>query len=162
MARDRRELNDWVRDSPGEGIGEAVGPANPGQRFSRYKKLSVLAAAYRLGIPVTVHVGIGYDILHEHPNFDGAAFGEASYRDFLIFTEAVTNLEGGVLLNFGSAIMGPEVYLKALVDGAECGAAGRADGLTDFHDRGFRFSADPRRYPQRASEGRSRLLLPPA
>ena len=67
-----------------------------------------------LGLPVTVHVGIGYDILHEHPNFDGAAFGRASYRDFLIFTQAVTALEGGVLLNFGSAIMGPEVYLKAL------------------------------------------------
>jgi hypothetical protein len=63
---------------------------------------------------VTVHVGVGYDILHEHPNCDGAALGAASYRDFLIFTEAVTRLEGGVVLSFGSAVMGPEVYLKAL------------------------------------------------
>jgi hypothetical protein len=74
----------------------------------------VLAAAYRHSVPVTVHVGIGYDILHEHPNCDGAAFGAASYRDFLIFARTVERLEHGVLLSFGSAIMAPEVYLKAL------------------------------------------------
>jgi hypothetical protein len=68
----------------------------------------------RLGVPVTVHVGIGYDILHEHPNCDGAALGQTSYQDFLVFAETVTRLEGGVMLNFGSAVMGPEVYLKAL------------------------------------------------
>src|SRR5207249_10032415 len=73
-----------------------------------------LAAGYRLGVPVTVHVGIGQDIIHQHPNCDGAAFGAASYTDFLGFTQSVCNLEGGVLLNFGSAVMGPEVYLKAL------------------------------------------------
>src|SRR5262249_30041256 len=78
------------------------------------KDLSVLAAGVRLGVPVTVHVGIGYDILHEHPNCDGAALGETSYQDFLVFTEAVTRLEDGVMLNFGSAVMGPEGYLKAL------------------------------------------------
>ena len=65
-------------------------------------------------MPVTVHVGIGYDILHEHPNCDGAALGQTSYQDFLVFTAAIERLEGGVLLNFGSAVMGPEVYLKAL------------------------------------------------
>jgi len=79
-----------------------------------HKSLSVLAAAYRHSVPVTVHVGIGYDILHQHPNCDGAAFGAASYRDFLIFARTVERLEGGVLLSFGSAIMAPEVYLKAL------------------------------------------------
>ena len=63
---------------------------------------------------VTVHAGVGYDIIHQHPNCDGAALGAASYRDFLIFAATVERLEGGVLLNFGSAIMGPEVYLKAL------------------------------------------------
>ena len=73
-----------------------------------------VAAAWRAGVPVTVHVGIGYDILHEHPNCDGAAVGAASYHDFLIFTRRVEKLEGGVLLSFGSAIMAPEVYLKAL------------------------------------------------
>jgi hypothetical protein len=66
------------------------------------------------GIPVTVHVGIGYDITCEHANYDGATYGAASYRDFLIFTQVPTRLEGGVLMNFGSAIMAPEVYLKAL------------------------------------------------
>ena len=79
-----------------------------------HKSISVLAAAARLGVPVTVHVGVGYDIIHEHPNCDGAALGQASYRDFLTFAAAVERLEGGVLLNFGSAVMGPEVYLKAL------------------------------------------------
>jgi hypothetical protein len=59
-------------------------------------------------------VGIGYDIVHEHPNFDGAATGAASYRDFLAFAERVRHLEGGVFLCLGSAVMGPEVYLKAL------------------------------------------------
>jgi hypothetical protein len=73
-----------------------------------------LAAGYRLRVPVTVHVGIGYDIIHEHPNADGAALGASSYRDFLIFTQSVNHLEGGVMLCFGSAVMGPEVYLKAL------------------------------------------------
>ena len=75
---------------------------------------SILAAGYRLRVPVTVHIGVGQDIIHEHPNCDGAALGEASYRDFLIFTQAVAQLQGGVMLNFGTAVMGPEVYLKAL------------------------------------------------
>ena len=79
-----------------------------------HRHLSILAAAYHLSIPVTVHVGIGYDIVHEHPNCDGAAYGAASYRDFLIFAHTLERLEGGVVLTFGSAIMAPEVYLKAL------------------------------------------------
>jgi hypothetical protein len=79
-----------------------------------YRDLSVLAAAYRCGVPATVHVGIGYDIIHEHPNCDGGALGAASYRDFLIFAHSAESLEGGVMLSFGSAVMAPEVYLKAL------------------------------------------------
>jgi hypothetical protein len=63
---------------------------------------------------VTIHAGIGSDILHEHPTCDGAALGETSYRDFLIFAHVVEGLEGGLLLSFGTAIMGPEVFLKAL------------------------------------------------
>lgn len=97
----------------GLGLGEAIGKAIQEGDFP-HKDLSVLAAGVRLGVPVTVHVGIGYDILHEHPNCDGAAVGQTSYQDFLIFTQSVTRLEGGVLLNVGSAVMGPEVYLKAL------------------------------------------------
>ena len=73
-----------------------------------------MAAGYRWRIPVTVHIGIGYDITNEAPNCSGAAIGVASYRDFLIFAQAMTELQGGVVLNFGSAVMGPEVYLKAL------------------------------------------------
>ncbi len=108
-------MNDVIRAGirDGMGIGEALGRAILAGDFP-HKSVSVLAAAARLGVPVTVHVGVGYDILHEHPNCDGAALGAASYQDFLIFTHRVNALEGGVLLNFGSAVMGPEVYLKAL------------------------------------------------
>jgi hypothetical protein len=113
--RETGELNDWIAEAAclGLGLGE-----NAGRRIgeSEYpnRDLSILAAAYRLGVPATVHIGIGYDIIHEHPNCDGAALGAASYRDFLIFANTVERLEGGVLLSFGSAIMAPEVYLKAL------------------------------------------------
>jgi hypothetical protein len=109
------ELNDWVREAAacGLGLGENIGRRIEASDYP-HKALSLLAAAYRLSVPVTVHVGIGYDILHEHPNCDGAAFGAASYRDFLIFAAAVERLEGGVLLSFGSAVMAPEVYLKGL------------------------------------------------
>jgi hypothetical protein len=113
--RETGELNDWIREAAEQsfGLGENVGRRIQSSDFP-HRDLSVFAAAYRLGVPVTVHVGIGYDIIHEHPNCDGAALGAASYRDFLIFARTVERLEGGVLLNFGSAIMGPEVYLKAL------------------------------------------------
>jgi hypothetical protein len=108
-------INDVIRAGArsGLGLGEAIGQAILDGEFP-HKDVSVLAAAARLGVPVTVHVGIGYDILHEHPNCDGAALGQTSYRDFLIFAQSVAGLENGVLLNFGSAVMGPEVYLKAL------------------------------------------------
>lgn len=109
------ELNQWVQEAAhlGYGLGEHVGRRIAESNFP-HRDLSVFAAAWKRGVPATVHVGIGYDILHEHPNCDGASLGATSYRDFLIFTESVRRLEQGVLLNFGSAIMGPEVYLKAL------------------------------------------------
>ncbi len=97
----------------GLGLGEALGRTILEGPFP-HKDISVLAAGVRLGVPVTVHVGIGYDILHEHASCDGAAVGQTSYQDFLVFAHSVSGLEGGVLLNFGSAVMGPEVYLKAL------------------------------------------------
>lgn len=113
--RETGQMNDVVRAAArdGLGLGEALGKAIHEGPFP-HKETSVLASAFRLGVPVTVHVGIGYDILHEHPGCDGAAFGQTSYRDFLTLTHAVDQLEGGVLLSFGSAVMGPEVYLKAL------------------------------------------------
>src|SRR5690242_16456566 len=109
------ELNDVIREAAdqGLGLGENVGRRIAESDFA-HRNLSLFAAAWRARVPVTVHAGIGYDIIHEHPNCDGAAVGAASYRDFLIFANTVERLEGGVLLNFGSAIMGPEVYLKAL------------------------------------------------
>jgi hypothetical protein len=113
--RETGELNDVIQEAAelGIGLGENLGRRIEASRFP-HKDVSIFAAAYRHSVPVTVHAGVGYDIIHEHPNCDGAALGAASYHDFLIFTRSVENLEGGIMLNFGSAIMGPEVYLKAL------------------------------------------------
>jgi hypothetical protein len=113
--RETGRMNDIIAAAArqGLGLGEGLGRAIGEEKFP-HADVSVLAAGVRLGVPVTVHSGIGYDILHEHPNCDGAALGETSYRDFLVFAQTVTRLEGGVMLNFGSAVMGPEVYLKAL------------------------------------------------
>jgi len=112
-------IHEIIRDGleEGMGIGESLGKAieeDYEELTFPHREISVLAAGYRLGIPVTVHVSIGYDIIHEHPNADGAVLGQASYHDFLVYTQSVTGLQDGVLLSFGTAIMGPEVYLKAL------------------------------------------------
>ncbi len=114
--KETSSINDIVNDAyrqGGRGMGKAVGSAIYEGEFP-YKDISLLAAAARLKIPATVHVGIGYDIIHEHPNFDGAAAGATSYQDFLTFATELERLEGGVVMNFGSAVMAPEVYLKAL------------------------------------------------
>jgi hypothetical protein len=113
--RETGRLNDIIARgaAQGLGLGEAIGREVHHGDYP-HKHASVLAAAYRLGVPVTVHVGVGYDILHEHPNCDPAALGTASYRDFLTLCHTVEQLDGGVFLCFGSAVMGPEVYLKAL------------------------------------------------
>lgn len=113
--RESAEINDIVREGAraGLGFGASVGQAILNSDFP-YRDTSILAAGVRLGVPVTVHIGIGYDIIHEHPNFDPAACGTASYRDFLTVCDTVERLEGGVFLCAGSAVMGPEVYLKAL------------------------------------------------
>jgi hypothetical protein len=113
--RETGELNDWIVEAAREGLGcgEAIGRRIQESGYA-HGELSILAAAYRCSVPATVHAGIGYDIVHQHPNCDGAAWGEASYRDFLIFARSMERLEGGVMLSFGSAIMSPEVYLKAL------------------------------------------------
>ena len=113
--RETGELNEVIQEAArsGLGLGENVGRFIASSDFP-HRDLSVFAAAWRSAVPATVHVGIGYDILHQHPNCDGAALGASSYRDFLVFTRGVERLEGGVVLSFGSAIMAPEVYLKAL------------------------------------------------
>jgi len=106
-------INGAFRANPNSGMGEAVGKAILEGEFP-FKDISLLAAAYELKIPVTVHVGIVYDIIHEHPNCDGAATGALSFNDFLKFVAVVENLQNGVIMNFGSAVMAPEVFLKAL------------------------------------------------
>ena len=106
-------INKSFQDDPNAGMGEAIGSALIKGNFP-FKNISLLAAAYELNIPVTVHVGVGYDIIHEHPNCDGAATGALSFNDFLKFAEVVKNLENGVVMNFGSAVMAPEVFLKSL------------------------------------------------
>jgi hypothetical protein len=115
--KETAQLNDVINQAYKEnraiGMGEAIGYHIEKSNLP-YKLISILAAGYRLSIPVTVHVGIGYDIIHEHPNFDGAATGALSYNDFLKFVSVVQNLENGVVMNFGSAVMAPEVFLKAL------------------------------------------------
>jgi hypothetical protein len=97
----------------GIGMGAAIGREILRGRYP-HKGRSVLATAARLGVPVTVHAAIGTDIHHMHPSADGAALGATSYRDFETLAGLVAGLEGGVLFNVGSAVILPEVFLKAL------------------------------------------------
>ena len=106
-------FNEAVNQARDLGFGEAVGRYIEEHNFA-YREYSLLAGGYRMKVPVTVHVGVGCDIVHEHPNCDGAALGKASYTDFLIYARTIQNLEKGVFLNFGSAVTGPEVFLKCL------------------------------------------------
>jgi hypothetical protein len=97
----------------GLGLGEAVGKAM--SETALHQDLSLLANAYKCGVPVTVHVAVGTDIIHQHPSADGAALGETSLRDFRIFCHNLIELNGGgVFLNFGSSVIIPEVFLKAV------------------------------------------------
>lgn len=97
-----------------EGFGEAAG-AMLIEEKAPYVHRALLAKAHQLDIPYTLHVALGTDIVHQHPNADGAAIGSASLRDFRIFAATVSRLgNGGVVLNFGSAVIMPEVFLKAL------------------------------------------------
>ena len=98
----------------GIGMGEALGKKLI-TLDAPYNTYSLLAAGIQYDFPITVHVAIGTDIIHQHPSANGAAIGEASFTDFRLLTELVTQLEdGGVVLNFGSAVILPEVFLKAL------------------------------------------------
>jgi len=116
MARETGEgLNEAINEgvSKGEGIGRSVGNYILRKSFP-YRRLSILAEAVRLDIPVTVHVAVGTDIIHMHPGADGAAIGEGSMRDFRLFCSIVSQLKGGVYINLGSAVIMPEVFLKAI------------------------------------------------
>ena len=110
-----RYLNKSIKDGvkKGYGIGRSVGKMIHGSKF-RFKEKSIFASAYKLDIPSSVHVAIGTDIIHMHPEADGSAIGEGSFKDFKLFTSVVSDLEGGVYINLGSAVIMPEVFLKAL------------------------------------------------
>lgn len=110
-----RLLNAAINDGVGAGlgIGHAVGKRLC-EMAPSHESLSIVAAAARLNIPVTVHIGIGTDIIHMHPSASGAALGEGSLRDFRYFVSNVARLERGVYLNCGSAVVLPEVFLKAV------------------------------------------------
>jgi hypothetical protein len=110
-----RVLNDAIESGTrsGMGIGQAVAMWLA-DRKPPFAHLSVLTAAARLNVPVTVHVAIGTDIIHMHPAASGAAYGEGSLRDFRRLAANVAKLEGGVYLNCGSAVVLPEVFLKAV------------------------------------------------
>ncbi len=97
----------------GRGIGESLGEKIIRAKL-RHKDMSILAAGHELGLPVTVHVAIGTDIIHQHPSCNGEAVGEGSLLDFRNFIYSVSCLEQGVAMNFGSAVILPEVFLKAV------------------------------------------------
>ena len=107
--------------SRGEGLGETWGRALAETR-PPHAAVSLLAAAWRLGIPATVHVAIGTDTIHHHPRCDGAALGETTLRDFRILAAALENARGAVAINLGSAVIMPEVFLKALSVARNLGA----------------------------------------
>jgi len=123
------------------GLGEAVGELIENSDFP-HKTSSILASAYRLNIPVTVHVAVGTDIIHFHPQVDGESLGEASLRDFFLFCTIVEKCEGGgVFINIGSAVILPEVFLKAV----SC-IRNKGTALSDFSTAVFDFRHHYRPY----------------
>jgi hypothetical protein len=109
-------INAALKNGQGEGwgCGRAIGKALQDTEGLPYREQSICAAAFRLAIPLTVHVAIGTDVVHIHPSTDGSILGEMTYRDFRLFASLVAALEEGVYINVGSAVIVPEVFLKAL------------------------------------------------
>jgi hypothetical protein len=112
-------------DREGLGIGEAVGRFLVQRRGMPFRRFSLLAAAYKLRVPVTVHVAIGTDIIHNHPAIDPRATGAATHRDFRLLAAIVKKMDGGVYLNVGSAVILPEVFVKCVSLVANLGHAPR-------------------------------------
>lgn len=110
-----RGVNAAVRagSKKGYGAGKAIGEYIQKKKFP-FREKSLFANAFSMDIPVTVHIAIGTDIVHMHPQADGAAIGKTSMTDFRLFASVVSDLEGGVYINLGSAVVLPEVFLKAL------------------------------------------------
>jgi hypothetical protein len=148
------------------GFGETLGRMICEERFRRqvlalvtkegtpseftHPEVSVLAVCYRQGIPFTVHVGIGTDVIDQHPSFDGQAKGGCSGRDFLIYTNEICKLtKGGVVLNIGSAVTGPEVLLKAVSMAANVASVPHDIVTADFDLR----EHEPRQMTDEAAQG---------
>jgi len=110
-----RFLNEAIKDGAqrGWGLGRSVGAAISEAAFP-YGRYSILGRAHELGIPVTVHVSIGADVIHFHPSANGSDIGKTSHMDFRLFARLVSTLEEGMHINLGSAVVLPEVFLKAL------------------------------------------------
>jgi hypothetical protein len=112
-----REMNDaFVRGMQnGQGMGESLGRALDAESTLSNPELSLLLNAHRLGVPATVHAALGAEIIHQHPAANGAAIGDTSHRDFRRLAASLSRIDdGGVVLNLGSAVIMPEVFLKAL------------------------------------------------
>ncbi|HER19878.1 MAG TPA: hypothetical protein ENO14_02400 [Chromatiales bacterium] len=141
-------------DRDGLGLGEGLGrmmcestfrhaaavhlPEGLGCTEFHCPEVSVLAACYRAGVPFTVHVGIGTDVVDQHPSFNGGAKGATSGRDFLIFVEHIARMQqGGIVLNLGSAVTGPEVLLKAVSMAVNVGRSPQGVITADFDLRPY-------------------------
>lgn len=149
----------------GLGLGESLGRALA-SACAPHRDASVLARAHELGIPVTVHVALGTDIVHEHASADGGAIGETSMTDFRIFAAAVQRLDGGVLVNIGSAVVLPEVFLKALAVARNLGLAREFTALSMDMNEPYRAAVNVLARPTAESglgialRGRHEVLLP--
>jgi hypothetical protein len=134
MARETASfINDAINSGfrKGQGIGEALGERIFKEKLP-HRDLSILAAGYELQAPVTVHVAIGTDIIHQHPSANGEAIGEGSLLDFRNFIYSVSRLDGGVAVNLGSAVVLPEVFLKAVTVARNIGSRPRRFTTANF------------------------------
>jgi hypothetical protein len=145
----------------GESLGRALANAD-----APHRDASILARAHDLGVPVTVHVALGTDIVHEHASADGGAIGETSMTDFRIFAAAVQGLGGGVVVNIGSAVVLPEVFLKALAVARNLGGAREFTALSMDMNEPYRAAVNVLARPTAESglgialRGRHEILLP--
>src|SRR5262245_359952 len=155
-----RLLNGAINDgvARGLGLGQAVSRFLHA-REPQHARSSVLAEAGRLGIPVTVHVAIGTDIIHMHPAASGTALGEGSLRDFRYFVTNVSRLESGVYLNCGSAVVLPEVFLKAIALVRNRGTELHLTTVSLDFVRGYRSETNVVRRPVAGGAGRGYSLV---
>jgi hypothetical protein len=161
------ELGGWMNAAAvnahraGEGLGEGLG-RDLVERAAPHRACSLLAVAFELGLPATVHVALGTDIIHQHPAADGAALGATSLRDLDILAQVLCSVAGGVVFNLGSAVVLPEVFLKALTMARNVG--GRTEGLTlvnmDFQAH-YRTRVNLLERPSRECGGRAFQLIGP-